>query len=94
MVGLSGNYSSTARPQASPTNSQIDKQSIPEAADGSTERLIDAVVVPVHIAIVVVHVAVPGVVIVVLGSTPEESVVSNIVETTIVIAITTWENQR
>ena len=67
-------------------------QSIPEAADGSTERLI--VVVPVHIAIVVVQVAVPGVVVVVLSSTPEESVVSNIVETTIVIAITTWENQR
>jgi len=52
------------------------------------------VVVPVHIAIVVVQVAVPGVVVVILSSTPEESIVPNIVETTIVIAITTWENQR
>ncbi len=66
-------------------------QSIPEAADGSTERLI--VVVPVHIAIGAAQVAEQGEA-GVLRSTPEESVVSNSVESTIVIAITTWEKQR
>ena len=58
-----------------------------EGADGRSNRLI--FVENFDIAIVVVQVSVPGVVVVVLGGTPEESVVSNIVKTTIVIAITT-----
>ena len=70
---------------------QIVEKSIPEAADGSTERL-NVVAVPAHIAIVEVQVAEPGVVAADLSSTPEESVVSNIAETTTATAKTTWEN--
>jgi hypothetical protein len=64
--------------------------SIPEAADGSTNRLIaddKEVDDPDHTSFAAAQVAAPGVVVeVALGSTPEESEVINIKETTIVIA--------
>jgi hypothetical protein len=80
---------SERRPPAILTH-EIGKYSIPEAANGGTGRLIGAG--PAHIAIVFVKEAVPGGGAVELGSTPEESEVSNIVETTIGIARTTWES--
>ncbi len=49
-------------------------------------------VVPEQIAIVVVRVTVPGAEAINLGGTPEESEVSNTVETTIITTKTTWEN--
>jgi hypothetical protein len=52
------------------------------------------VVVPIHLAIVVVQITVPGVIGVKHGSTPKDSVVSTIVETTIIVAITSRANQR
>ena len=74
-----------ANPQASPSKSQTDKQSIPEAADGNTERLtVDAF--PEHTANAGDQVAVPGVGGVLLSSTPEVSEVSNIDETTTAIS--------
>lgn len=50
---------------------------VPHAADGKTVVLI--VVVPVHVGIVAVQVAIPRVVVIVLGSTPEVGVVAEIV---------------
>jgi hypothetical protein len=49
-------------------------------------------VAPEHTAIVVDQVAIPGVATAAIGSTPEDSEASNIAETTIKIAITTWES--
>ena len=83
-----------ANPQASPSKSQTDKKSIPEATDGITGRLRDYSVVPVHIATVVVQDTVPGCGGVVLGSTPEESANANIDEKTTATAITTWESRK
>ena len=78
-----------------PTNSQIDKSSIPEAADGSTERL-NGAGVPGHTAIEVVQATGPGVAgVAVLGSsTTEVSVISNTDEPTIAIASTTWDSGK
>ncbi len=45
-------------PQAQPTNSQIDKLSIPKATDGGTINHFD--VIPFHIAIVEAQFAVKG----------------------------------
>jgi hypothetical protein len=75
----------------------IVKRSIFEATNGGTGPLSEVVgdqVASDDSTIVVVQVAIPGEVMVKLGSTPDDSVESNIVEATIVIAITTWENQR
>ena len=78
-------------------NPQIDKYSIPEATNRETGRLSvgGEAVVPVDTAIGAVQVAVPGAgTCAGLGSTPDESEASNTAETTIVIAITTWENGK
>ena len=79
-----------------PTNSQIDKQSIPEATNRGTNGLTTVVDVeaPVHTAIEAAQIADPGVVVGVLRRTPEESEVPNTVETTKDIAITTWESGK
>jgi hypothetical protein len=49
------------------------------------EAILLIVVVPVHVAVVVVHVPVPGVVRIVLGRTPPVTVVAYVVERTIVV---------
>ena len=60
-----------------------------EATDGVTERIIAEA--PEHIAIEVAQSALPGVVGADRSSTPEVSAVSNIAETTIAKAKTSWE---
>lgn len=77
-----------------PSNNQIDKLLILEAADRGTNSLIDAKVkvVPLHIELVVEQVAVPSDAGNALRSTPEESIAPNILETTTTITITTWES--
>jgi hypothetical protein len=52
------------------------------------------VVVPVRVTIVVVQVAVPGIVTVVLRSTPNNRIIPNAFEGTILITITTRQRRR
>ena len=77
---------------AQPTNNQIDKLSILKATNRGTNGLI--VEVPAHIATAGVQGAVQGIIGVVIGSTPEQSGDSNLVESTIVIAKPTWESRK
>ena len=77
-----------------PRNSHIDQYLIPEATDGSTVSIIEAGAVPGYIAIVVEQVAVPGFGSGSTSSTPEDSVDTNIAETTIAISKTTWESGK
>jgi hypothetical protein len=59
---------------------------IPEATDRKTVFLI--VVVSVYVVIVVVQIAVPSIVCIVLRRTPPVTVVTNVVEITIVVTVT------
>jgi len=60
---------------------------IPHATDRETPLLI--VVFPVYVAVIVVHVPVPGVIGIVLSSTPPVTVVANVVEITIGVTVAT-----
>ena len=71
---------------------QFNANLIFEAANRGAERLTEAE--PEHTAIGVVQGQVPGEEVGVLSSTPKDSEVSNIVETTTVSAITTWESSE
>jgi ABC-type sugar transport system substrate-binding protein len=77
---------------ANPQNRQIDKLSILKAADGGTKLLFIAD--PGHIVTVVIQATGPGVIVVDLGSPPEDSGVTKIVKTTIINTITTWESGK
>lgn len=68
------------------------KNGVLETTDRKAVVLV--VVVLVHISVAVVEVPVPRVVTIVLRRTPEVSVVTLIVETTIIVAVTSRENRE
>jgi hypothetical protein len=64
-------------------------QSVPQTTNTKTILLV--VIVPVEVLIIVVEVSVPCVVCIVLRGTPPVTVVSNVVECSIVVTVTAGE---